>query len=100
MKIPEILHVTLIGGTAGCSSGNPKFFILGNGWEYSVPRWINYAADGQVIEWNGITAEIYIKTTEEGFLDGRDPVLDFVFGDIECKYKQRFSLINRMLSGA
>lgn len=23
--------------------------------------------------------DIYIKTTEEDFLDGRDPVLDFIF---------------------
>ncbi len=35
----------------------------------------------QVIEWNGIAPDIYIKTTEEDFLDGRDPVLDFIFGD-------------------
>lgn len=75
----EIPHVTLVGDTTGGSSGNPKFFNLGNGWEYAVPRWINYTADMQVIEWNGIAPDIYIETTEEDFLDGRDPVLDFVF---------------------
>ena len=74
----ELPHVTLIGDTTGGSSGNPKLFNLGNGWEYSVPRWINYTADMQVIEWNGIAPDIYIETTEEDFLDGRDPVLDFV----------------------
>lgn len=77
----EIPHVTLVGDTTGGSSGNPKIFNLGHGWEYSVPRWINYTADMQVIEWNGIAPDIYIKTTEEDFLDGRDPVLDFIFGD-------------------
>lgn len=75
----EIPHVTLVGDTTGGSSGNPKFFNLGNGWEYAVPRWINYTADMQVIEWNGIAPDIFIKTTEEDFLDGRDPVLDYVF---------------------
>lgn len=74
----EIPHVTLVGDTTGGSSGNPHAFRLGNGWEYYVPRWINYTADMQVIEWNGIAPDIYIKTTEADFLDGRDPVLDFV----------------------
>ena len=79
----EIPHVTLVGDTTGGSSGNPHMFRLGNGWEYAVPRWINYTADMQVIEWNGIEPDIYVKTTEEDFLDGRDPVLDFVFSDME-----------------
>ena len=75
----EIPHVTLIGDTTGGSSGNPIIFDLGNGWEYSVPRWIAYTADMQVIEWNGIAPDTYIKTTMEQFLDGRDPVMDFIF---------------------
>jgi hypothetical protein len=76
----EIPHVTLVGDTTGGSSGNPGIFNLGNRWEYSVPRWINYTADTQIIEWNGIPPDIYIETTEEDFLDGHDPILDYIFG--------------------
>lgn len=69
-------NVTTLGATTGGGSGDPEFFPLGDGWRYSVPRWIDYTADKQIIEWRGIAPEVPVATTPQDFQRGDDPVLD------------------------
>lgn len=58
-------------------SGNPASFDLGGGWQYTLPRWIEYTAHHQVIEWQGIAPRIAIPASAADFDAGRDPVLDY-----------------------
>jgi hypothetical protein len=71
----ELSQVTILGDTTGGSSGNPRFFALGGGWSYAVPRWIAYTTDMRVIEWNGIPPDIAIPTVSLDFTV-TDPVID------------------------
>jgi C-terminal processing protease CtpA/Prc len=72
----EIPSVIIMGDTTGGSSGNPQEFPLAGGWAYTVPRWIAWTADLQIIEWNGIAPDIHVPATAAEFAAGRDPVLD------------------------
>ncbi|MDQ6612346.1 MAG: S41 family peptidase, partial [Gemmatimonadota bacterium] len=47
-------QVTVIGDTTGGASGNPGTFSLGNGWSFTVPRWLEFGPDMKPIEWRGI----------------------------------------------
>jgi C-terminal processing protease CtpA/Prc len=73
----EVPHVTIVGDTTGGGSGNPAFYDLGEGWEYSVSRWIHYTADRTVVEWNGIPPDVAVPAGLEDFGRGVDPVLDY-----------------------
>ena len=42
-----------------------------------VSRWIEYTADGQVIEDVGIAPRVAVTSGRADFMDGRDPVLDW-----------------------
>jgi hypothetical protein len=72
----ELPHAAVVGDTTGGSSGNPGFFDLGGGWQYSVSRWIAYTADLRVIEWQGIPPDIHVDVTQADFEAGRDPVIE------------------------
>ena len=41
----EFPNVTLAGDTTVGASGNPAFYDLGGGWQYSVSRWIETTAN-------------------------------------------------------
>jgi hypothetical protein len=71
----ELAHVTIMGDTTGGSSGNPRFFELGGGWSYGVPRWVAYTADMRVIEWNGIPPDVVVPTATLDFT-ATDPLID------------------------
>ena len=73
----EIPHVTIVGDTSGGGSGNPALYDLGEGWQYSVSRWIHYTADRTVTEWNGIPPDIAVGVGPEDFANGDDPVLEY-----------------------
>ncbi len=73
----ELPNVIVVGDTTGGSSGNPAFYDLGGGWQYSLSRWIEYTAEGDVIEQNGIRPGIFIPATAADFQRGRDPILDW-----------------------
>ncbi len=73
----ELPHVTVMGDTTGGSSGNPRVFDLGGGWSFTVPRWIGYTAELEVIEWRGIAPDIQVPTTAADFAADRDPVLEY-----------------------
>ena len=73
----QLPNVTIVGDTTGGGSGNPSLFVLGGGWQYSVPQWIEYTAAMQVVEWRGIAPGIVVPASTADFDAGRDPVLDF-----------------------
>lgn len=73
----QLSHVTLVGDRTAGASANPGTFPLANGWTYTVSRWIEYTADGRVIEDNGISPRVAVTTTASDFAQGRDPVLDW-----------------------
>jgi Peptidase family S41/Tricorn protease C1 domain len=75
--LQQLPHVTLIGDTTGGATANPQTFLLGGGWSYSVSRWIEYTAGGQVIEDQGIAPSVPIRASAADFQSGRDPVLDY-----------------------
>ena len=41
-----------------------------------VSRWIEWTADRQVIEWNGIPPDTFIRWDANALALGRDPVLE------------------------
>ena len=69
-------HVTVMGDTTGGGSGNPAEHALGGGWRYRVPRWIEYAPDGRIIEWNGLVPDVVVPWDTTGLAPTRDPVLE------------------------
>jgi carboxyl-terminal processing protease len=73
----QLPHVTLIGDTTGGATANAQTFMLGGGWSYTVSRWIEYTASGQVIEDQGIAPTIAAPASAGDFQSGRDPVLDY-----------------------
>jgi hypothetical protein len=70
-------NVTLVGDQTAGSSASPATFPLASGWTYTVSRWIEYTADGQVIEDVGISPHVFVPTAAGDFAQGRDPVLDW-----------------------
>ena len=71
----ELPSVTILGDTTGGSSGNPRQHTLRD-WRYTVSRWIEWTADRQVIEWNGIPPDTFISWDANALAQGRDPVLE------------------------
>jgi C-terminal processing protease CtpA/Prc len=74
----QLPNVTLVGDQTAGSSGSPGTFPLASGWSYTVSRWIEYTADDQVIEDVGISPHVFVMTGAGDFMQGRDPVLDWV----------------------
>jgi len=72
----EIPTVRVLGDTTGGGNGNPGVYAMGDGWRYSVPRWIAYTAEMQVIEWSGIPPDEVVPWTTADFDRHADPVLD------------------------
>jgi Peptidase family S41/Tricorn protease C1 domain len=73
----EMPNVIVAGDTTAGASGNPTIFPLGGGWSYSVPRWNEFTAEGQLIEWHGIVPAPVITMTKADLDAGRDPVFDY-----------------------
>jgi C-terminal processing protease CtpA/Prc len=72
----QLPQVILVGDTTGGATANPQTFALGGGWSYTVSRWIEYTASGQVIEDQGIAPSVAVPVSAGDFQSGRDPVLD------------------------
>jgi C-terminal processing protease CtpA/Prc len=72
----ELPNVTIMGDTTLGASGNPQTYPLGDGWSYSVSRWIEWTADRRVIEWNGIPPDVFVAWDPAAVSSGRDPVLE------------------------
>jgi C-terminal processing protease CtpA/Prc len=73
-------NVTIIGDTTGGASGNPETYTLGNGWQFTVPRWMEFGPDRQPIEWRGVAPHIVIPWTPAQYDSDRDPLIDAAVG--------------------
>ena len=73
-------HVTVIGDTTGGASGNPATFPLGNGWQFTVPRWIELGPDHEPIEGRGVAPHIVIPWTPSVYNRERDQLIDAAVG--------------------
>jgi carboxyl-terminal processing protease len=73
-------QVTVVGDTTGGASGNPTLIPLGNGWSFSVPRWIEYGPDKQPIEWKGVAPNVAISWTPAQYTSQGDPLIDTAVG--------------------
>ena len=73
-------HVTVIGDTTGGASGNPKTMALGNGWSFSVPRWIEFGPDRQPIEWKGVAPSVAVPWAPNAYSAHSDPLIDTAVG--------------------
>jgi len=78
----ELPNVTVAGDRTGGATGNPQTFALGGGWSYSVSRWIQYTANMQVIEDQGIRPAVVVPASPADFQSGRDPVLDWAIANL------------------
>ena len=74
--LESLPHVTVIGDTTGGASGNPATFALGNGWQFTVPRWMEYTPERLPIEGRGVAPHIAIRWTPGDYSDDRDPLID------------------------
>ncbi|HLA89105.1 MAG TPA: S41 family peptidase [Gemmatimonadaceae bacterium] len=72
----ELPNVTILGDTTGGASANPVEHSLGDGWRYTVSRWIEWTADRQVIEWRGIPPDVHVLWDASAAALGRDLVLE------------------------
>jgi C-terminal processing protease CtpA/Prc len=77
----ELPNVTIIGDTSAGASGNPLSFTLGGGWSYTVSHWIDYTAEQQIIEDQGIAPAMFVPVTPSDFQQGKDPVIDFAVAE-------------------
>ena len=69
-------QVTVIGDTTGGASGNPATYELGNGWKFTVPRWLAYGPDLEPIEGRGLAPGIAIPWRPADYPADRDPLID------------------------
>jgi hypothetical protein len=73
-------NVTVIGDTTGGASGNPATYPLANGWQFTVPRWMEFGPDRQPIEWRGVAPHIVIPWRPAEYDGDRDPLIDAAVG--------------------
>jgi C-terminal processing protease CtpA/Prc len=78
----ELPNVTVVGDTSGGHSGYPVLFNLSNNWEFTVSTWIDYTAEMQVIEDQGINPAVFVPATAADFQAGKDPVLDYAIAHV------------------
>ena len=73
-------QVTVVGDTTGGASGNPVVVPLGNGWRFTVPRWMEYGPDQRPIEWRGVAPHLAVAWQPDQSGPGRDPLIDAAVG--------------------
>lgn len=73
-------QVTVVGDTTGGASGNPTTFPLGNGWQFTVPRWLEFGPDRQPIEWRGVAPHLTMAWDPQRYDSQRDPLIDAAVG--------------------
>ena len=61
---------------------------LVDGSSYRLPSWGTYTLDGQNIEKVGVKPDIYIRTTFEDRVKGRDPQLDKAIEEVLKQLKK------------
>ena len=84
LAMGQLPNVTVVGDRTAGSTGNPGTFPLAAGWSYTVSRWIEYTADDQVIEDNGLMPDVVVPVTAADFASGRDPVLEWALSRVSA----------------
>jgi len=73
-------QVTVVGDTTGGASGNPATFALGNGWHFTVPRWLEFGPDKRPIEGRGVAPHLAMTWDPASYDSARDPLIDAPVG--------------------
>ncbi len=73
-------QVTVVGDTTGGASGNPATFALGNGWRFTVPRWLEFGPDKLPIEGHGVAPHLAMRWDPASYDSARDPLIDAAVG--------------------
>ena len=73
-------QVTVVGDTTGGASGNPATFALGNGWRFTVPRWLEFGPDKRPIEGRGVAPHLAMAWDPANYDSARDPLIDAAVG--------------------
>ncbi|QJR35699.1 S41 family peptidase [Gemmatimonas groenlandica] len=73
-------QVTVVGDTTGGASGNPATFPLGNGWRFTVPRWLEFGPDKRPIEGRGVAPHLAMTWDPANYDSARDPLIDAAVG--------------------
>lgn len=73
-------QVTVVGDTTGGASGNPATFALGNGWRFTVPRWLEFGPDKRPIEGRGVAPHLAMTWDPANYDSARDPLIDAAVG--------------------
>jgi C-terminal processing protease CtpA/Prc len=73
-------QVTVVGDTTGGASGNPATFSLGNGWHFTVPRWLEFGPDKRPIEGRGVAPHLAMTWDPASYDSARDPLIDAAVG--------------------
>ena len=73
-------QVTVIGDTTGGASGNPATYAMGNGWRFTVPRWMEFGPDRQPIEGRGVAPHLAMAWDPASYDRERDPLIDAAVG--------------------
>ncbi len=73
----ELPNVTVVGDTSGGQSGCPITYGLSNSWQFTVSTWIDYTAEMQIIEDQGMNPAVFVPASAADFQAGRDPILDY-----------------------
>jgi tricorn protease len=60
---------------------------LVDGSFYRLPSWGCFTLDGNDIEKNGVSPDIYVNTTFKDRLEGKDPQLDRAIEEIKSEWK-------------
>lgn len=84
LMMKQLPNAKIVGMKTYGSTGNPKPHKLSNGVTIYLPSWQAYTLDGKLIEGNGISPDIEIKTTKEDFKDEDklvEKVLDMIKGE-------------------
>ncbi|UCH97983.1 MAG: peptidase S41, partial [Candidatus Aminicenantes bacterium] len=82
----EAFKVLNLGKVIGTETYRWLIFTSGktlvDGSYYRLPSWGCYTLDKKDIEWTGVKPDIYVKTTLEDRLQGKDPQLETAIREI------------------
>jgi carboxyl-terminal processing protease len=76
LALRTLSQVTVLGDTTAGSMGSSFSWDLGNGWTYTVSRFLWLTPEQAVIERVGLAPAVYIRATPADFARHTDPVLD------------------------
>lgn len=73
----QIPTVTAIGDTSGGGGGSADTYKLPSGKRIQIPDKYFRKYNGDMVEWNGVSPDIFIKQTEADIASGKDKQLEY-----------------------